>query len=130
MARMLLRRGCRLCVLPPSSDLEEKFELRTCQDVGTSLLQSRAIPFVRPNLLTLEGSSARKEPGGFPVPGCGGVPSGLVKLLAGRWEGVWGARLLLLGFPQVVIAEVALQALELGVVMVGWGVEVWAAGFR
>lgn len=70
----------------------------------------------------------RKEPRGFSVPGCGGLPSGLVKLLAGHWGGVRGARLLRLGFPQVVIAEVALEALELGIVMVGCGVVVWAAG--
>lgn len=54
----------------------------------------------------------------------------MVKLLAGGWGGVRGARLLGLGFPQVVIAEVALEALELGIVVVGWGVGARAAGVR
>lgn len=53
------------------------------------------------------------------MPSCGGFPSGLVKLLAGSWGGVGDVRLLLLSFPQVVIAEVTLEALELGIVMVG-----------
>lgn len=61
----------------------------------------------------------RKEPGGFSMPGYGGFPSGLVKLLAGRWGGVRGVWLLLLRFPQVIITEVALEALELGIIMVG-----------
>lgn len=86
--------------------------------------QGLSLCFVRPRLLTPEGSPVRKEPGGFSAPGCGGLPSGLVKLLAGSW----GARLLRLGFPQVVVAEVALEALELGIVMVGCGVAVRAAG--
>lgn len=62
------------------------------------------------------------------MPGYGGLRSGLVKLLARCWGGMRGARLLRLCFPQVVIAEVALEALELGIVVVGCGVTVRATG--
>lgn len=55
-------------------------------------------------------------------------PLDLVNLL-GRGRGAaGGAQLLLLGFPQVVVAEVALEALQLGVVVVGRGVPAGAGG--
>lgn len=94
--------------------------------MGTSLSQSGAGPF--PLLCTPQAPQPGGKPSERRAPGCGDLPSSLVKLLAGCWGDVRGVQLLFLGFPQVVIAEVALEALELGIVVVGCGVAVRAAG--
>lgn len=68
-----------------------------------------------------------KEPRGLLCAWPWDPSSGLVELRAGRWGAPRGAGRPPLGLPQVVVAEVALEALQLGVVVVGRGAAARAA---